>query len=217
MRLCSCPPSDAVLEEAGRNRRDWTGTPKPQPTGWLISVLVSILAAAALALFLQYAPDASTLFREDGPIETLQAAVLVVVAGLFAVGFRRSAGSRAFFCLLAAYACIFAVTREIPRCGSAFVGGEVCLPSSWKRAVVLGASALAVLALVLRPLDWRAVLRPSNIFWVWPSAIVLGFLVSAEALESLVYYSAIEEFLELVAYFHLGFIAVSILRQPVLR
>lgn len=217
MRLCISQRSEASGERAGPMPRDWQGTPYPSPRAWLLSVLASLLAALALTYVLDLLPAARTFFREDGLVESLQAIVLGGVACLFALGFLRSSGSRAFFCVLAAYACIFAVTREIPRCGSAFAGGDVCLPSGWKNTIVLCASALALLALVLRPVDWRAVLRFSNLRWIWPGFVVVGFLVAAEALESLIYFSEIEEFLELAAYFHLGSMAIAILRPAAQR
>lgn len=211
-----CPTRASAATAADRSipvRRDWGGTPTPDPKRWFASTTVAALAAVALGLGLSQFPGAHVLFMEDGPIESLQAILLLGISVVFAVAFWWSAGSRAFFCLLAAYACIFAVTRELPRCGSEFVGGEVCLPSTWKRSIVLVASALGLVALVLRPIDWRSALKLSNLRWVWPSAIVLGFLVAAEALESLIYYSEVEEFLELVAYLHLGAMALSILRR----
>lgn len=210
-----CPMSSAGSSEqwAAPTRKSWDGMPKPDPKAWLLSVFLAAIAAVALVFLLDRFPALRSVFMEDGPIETVQAGLLLGIAALFAVGFMRSVDSRAMFCLLAAFACLFAVTREIPRCGSAFAGGDVCLPKSGKEAIVLAASALALLALVLRPVNWRAVLRLTNLRWIWPSFIVFGLLVAAEELENLIYYSEIEEFFELVAYFMLGHIAVTILRR----
>lgn len=213
MPLSPCRPLGSCVHHTPSERRDWAGTPTPDARLWLGSVLVSALASILLATFIDRVPGARAVFVEDGPIETLQAVLLIGVGAVFVAAFLRSAGSRALFCLVAAYACIFAVTRELPRCGSAFVGGDVCLPSSWKHSIVLVASALALIALVLRPVDWRAALRLSNLRWTWPSAVVLGYLVAAEGLEKLIYYGEVEELLELIAYFHLAALALSILHR----
>lgn len=194
-------------------RRSWEGTPTPRLQTWLISFVLSSLAAVGLAFVVDDLPDGHGFFMEDGPIEMVQAAMLLGVAVLFFVAFVRSANARALFCLIAAYGCIFAVTREVPRCGSAFVGGDLCLTGTWKRSIVLVASALALLALVLRPVDWRRALSLTTLRWTWPCLFVLAFLVAAEALEDLSHYSEIEEFLELVAYLHLGAMAAAILRR----
>ena len=79
-------------------------------------------------------------------------------------------------------------------------------------AIVSAASVLAIVALIARPIDWTDATRLSNIRWIWPSVPIVGLLVAAEILESFIFYSEIEEFLELIAYSYLGLFALQILR-----
>ncbi|KQT50822.1 hypothetical protein ASG43_06040 [Aureimonas sp. Leaf454] len=218
--MLHCPPRPNNAEEdaAWQGRpRSWAGSPAPKVVPWLAAVALALAGAVALGMLVDRYEPTRSFFIEDGPVEVLQAALLLGIAGIFAAAFLRSAGSRALFCLVAAYVCIFALTREIPRCGSAFSGDGACLTSGWKETIVASASVLGVLALVLRPIDWFDASRLSNIRWIWPSLPIVGLLVAAEALESLIYYSEIEEFFELIAYLYLGVFAFSILRGTVER
>ena len=194
-------------------RRSWEGSPTPRPLPWLAGALLLLAGALLLGTVVREFDDIQAMFMEDGPIEILQAGMLVIAAAVFAFGFLRSAGSRALFCAFAAFALIFAVTRELPRCGSAFSGDGMCLQSGWKTIIVAGAALLALVAVLVRRQEWtREVLRLSNIRWVWPCFVVVLFLAGGEAAEHRIHVE-IEESLELAAYLYVTAYGLWILRQ----
>jgi hypothetical protein len=192
----------------------------PRVIPWLATAIAMILAGILLGFVVRQFDDIQAMFMEDGPIETLQALVLAIAAVIFAFAFLKSTGARAVFCAVAAFAIVFAVTRELPRCGSVFTGGGVCLPSGGKTTVVLSAAAVGVIALLWRRREWTTeVLRLSNLRWLWPCFVVVAMLAGAEAAEHRVHVE-IEESLELAAYFYLIAYGAWILRntsEPTLR
>lgn len=185
----------------------------PRAKPWLVGGVVVLLAAVALGLGVREFDDIQSFFMEDGPIESVQASMLMVAAVIFALAFLRSSGARALFCVVAAFAIVFAVTRELPRCDSVFSGGGICLTSTWKRTLVLAAAGLGLLAILWRWREWTTgVLRLSNLRWIWPSFVVVALLAGAEAAEHRVHIE-IEESLELAAYLYLCIFGLWILRH----
>ena len=213
----NCLPRAADDHATAVDRSSWEGTPAPRLRSWLILGALFVLAAVGLGITVREFAGIQLFFMEDGPVEMVQAGVLMLVAIAFAFAFLRSSGARALFCLVAAYATTFAVTRELPRCGSAFSGEGICLDSGWKTTIVLAVSALALLALFWRRPDWRRVLALSNLRWVWPCFVVVVMLAGAEAAEHRVRVE-IEESLELAGYLYLavfaGWVLLHTLRRP---
>lgn len=210
MSLNCLPRSHAPA--AANARLSWDATPAPRIRPWLISGILLALAAIGFGTLVRSFGAIPAFFIEDGPVELLQAGMLVVCAVMLAIAFLRSSGARALFCLVAAYASIFAVTREIPRCGSAFSGDGACLDGSWKTILVLSASLVALAALIWRRPEWRKALSPSQLRWVWPCFVVVVMLAGAEAAEHQQHVE-IEESLELAGYLYLGAFAVRLLAQ----
>jgi hypothetical protein len=147
------------------------------------------------------------VFDENGPIELAQAFCLAVTAAIFAAAFLKSTGARALYGLVAFWAIVTAMTRETPRCSSTFYDGGMCLTATSKDAIVVAAAVLCVIALVWRPLDWRRVLHPSAMRWVWPSLVVMALLAGAEVAEHTLRMT-LEELLESAAYLYLAAFAL---------
>jgi hypothetical protein len=211
----SAHPLDRAAASPAPNdhRRSWEGSPTPRAKPWLAGGIVVLLAAVALGLGVREFDDIQSFFMEDGPIETVQAGMLMVAAVIFGFAFFRSSGARALFCVVAAFAIVFAVTRELPRCDSVFSGDGVCLTSTWKRALVLAAGSLGLLAVLWRRREWTTeALRLSNLRWIWPSFVVVALLAGAETAEHRVHIE-IEESLELAAYLYLCVFGLWILRH----
>ena len=194
-------------------RRSWEGSPTPRLKPWLIAAVLLILAGILLGFVVREFDDIQAMFMEDGPIESLQAGMLGLAAVIFGLAFFKSTGARALFCVVATFAIVFAVTRELPRCDSAFTGGGICLTGGWKKTLVLAAAGLGLVALFWRRREWTAeVLRLSNIRWTWPCFVVVVMLAGAEAAEHRVHVE-IEESLELVAYLYLCAYGLWVLRH----
>ena len=195
-------------------RRSWEGSPRPRLKPWLIAAVLLVVAGVLLGFGVREVDDIQVMFMEDGPVETLQAGILAVAAVVFALAFLKSTGARAVFCVVATFAIVFAVTRELPRCDSAFNGdGGICLAGGWKRTIVLSTAALGLVALLWRRREWTTeVLRPANLLWVWPCLVIVLMLAGAEAAEHRVHIE-IEESLELVAYLYLCAYGFWILRH----
>ncbi|BDA86174.1 hypothetical protein Sa4125_37160 [Aureimonas sp. SA4125] len=179
------------------------GTPTPRPFPWIIGGIVIAALALLFGTFAAGTEQIRSFFTENGAIEYVQAICLAVTAVLFAATFLKSSGARALFCVGSFGAIVTATTREIPRCGSAFYDGGLCLTAGGKNTVVIACAVLCVLALLWRPLDWRKVLHPTALRWVWPSFVVMAILAGAEFAEHVVQIE-LEESLELAAYLYLA-------------
>lgn len=186
-----------------RDRLSWGLSPKPRVLRWLFAAPLAILAGVLGGTLARQSSATRAFFAENGPIENLQASVLAVVAVLFVIAHLRSSDSRALFSIGAAAATVVAMTREIPRCGSAFFDGGLCMTAGWKTGVALSALALASFAAWLAPIAWRRAIAWRNLAWVWPAVVVAGILMLADLSETLVYME-IEEALELAAYAYLA-------------
>ncbi|GGD32211.1 hypothetical protein [Aureimonas glaciei] len=201
-------------------RTGFHGTPTPALLPWIVGGLA---LAALAALSGSIAADVDQMrffFDENGPIEILQAVCLALTAVIFAVAFLRSSGARALYCVAAFGAIVTATTRETPRCSSAFYDGGMCLTSTGKDWIVVLGAVLCLAALVWRRLNWRKVLHPVALRWVWPSFGVMAMLAGAEVAEHVVW-MAMEESLELAAYLYLAAFALWFLyhsrQAPVAR
>lgn len=192
---------------AAATRVDFRGTPTPRPLPWIIGgVAVAALAVLVGTLAAGLDPVRS-IFDENGPIEIVQAACLAITAVIFVAAFLKSTGARALYCVTAFGAIVTATTRETPRCGSAFYDGGMCLTHTGKDSIVVLAAVLCLLALLWRPLDWRKVLHPVALRWVWPSFGVVAMLAGSEIAEHAVLMT-LEEALELAAYLYLAAFAL---------
>lgn len=193
-------------------RLSWEGTPQPSILSWFVAAPVVAATATFLGLLARQFGAGRAFFAENGPVELLQAGILVAVVLVFLQALRRSSDARALFCLFVVYALVFAITREIPRCDSSFYGGGVCLSGNSKNGVAIVASLAAVVALVCLPIAWRRSLALSNLRWVWPMALIAAIVLCGELAEN-AKLPEIEEFLELAAYACLGIFGLQIRRE----
>lgn len=199
------------MQVAQHSHLDWSQTPRPQFRSWTASALIIGLGAPVLGhLLLRLS---SSIFAENGYVETSQAGLLVVAAILFLLAYCRSAGAKAAFCALMAALAAIAVQREIPACQSAFYESGLCLARSTKGAV----SALAVLAGVglvfAKGVAWRSFSDLRNTAWVWPVAVAATLLGLAEVAEHWVHQET-EETLEFGAYAYLAVYAFWVGSRP---
>ncbi|WP_156418519.1 hypothetical protein [Aureimonas sp. D3] len=189
----------------------WPGTPRPAPLPWLssaclIGLLSPLLGRGLLTL-------SSSLFAENGAIESAQAWLLVAAAGVFLMAYRRAADARALFCVSMAALSLLALQREIPACESAFYDSGLCLHRAMKlpfSSVVL--LSAGVLALIKRP-RWRSFLDWRNLAWVWPVGIAALLLGLAEAAEHWMH-QEMEETMEFGAYAYLLSFGFWVARAP---
>jgi hypothetical protein len=188
---------------AAATRSDFAGTPTPRPLPWIIGGIAIAALAVALGTVAADVDQVRIAFDENGPIELVQAACLAVSAVIFAAAFLKSSGARALYCVIAFGAIVAATTRETPRCDSAFYDGGMCLTGGGKDSIVVAAAILCLLALLWRPLDWRKVLHPVALRWVWPSFFVMAMLAGSEIAEHAIL-MGLEESLELAAYLYLA-------------
>ncbi|MBC8130813.1 MAG: hypothetical protein H7Y08_10895 [Rhizobiaceae bacterium] len=177
---------------------------------WLFAGPLAILAGVCVGLIARQSGATQAFFAENGPVETLQALILAIVAAAFFLAFLRSSDSRALFCITGATAAAIAMTREVPRCGSTFFDGGVCMTGDGKTVAVSLALSAGATALWFAPIAWRRAIAIRNIAWVWPVAVVVVMLALADIAEAKVYME-IEEALELTAYAYLSTFGVWVL------
>lgn len=195
-----------------RQRRSWEGTPAPGIRSWIIAASLVVVVATLFGLVAHQFEATQAFFAENGPVELLQAGILVAVVLVFLGTLRRSSDARALFCLFVAYVLILVIAREIPRCDSVSYLGGVCLSGTSKNGVAIVASLAAIFALVCLPIAWKAALALSNFRWVWPMVLIAAIVGFGEVAES-ADLPEIEEFLELAAYLCLACFGLQILRR----
>ena len=192
-------------------RVSFADTAVPRPLLWVMGGIALAVVAILLGITVRDYDEVQAFFDENGPIELIQAFCLAGTALIFAAAFLKSAGARALFCVVAFGAIVTATTRETPRCGSVFYDGGMCLTHTGKDTIVIAGAVLCLLALLWRRLDWRKVLHPVSLRWVWPSFIVMALLAGAEYSEHAMH-EELEESLELAAYLYLAAFGVWFLR-----
>ena len=175
--------------------------------------MASVAASLAATGFLSFIDTGPELFQENGPIETVQAAIVGVAGILFYLAAIRFAFEIFYGTLLLALASFIATIREIPGCESNFYDGGPCLPHADLPAIRV-AIILAVAALILiRRVPLARHVRELNFFWVVPAGAAFAILIVAEIMEDLGQ-PRFEETLELAGYLHLFVFAVTLHLAP---
>lgn len=192
----------------------WPQTPRPAPLPWLVSAflvggLAPPLGQALLAM-------STSLFAENGLIETAQALLLALAALGFLRAYAGATDAKALFCVSMSALSLLALQREIPACESAFFDSGLCLHRTVKlplsAALVAGA---CLLALLKRP-RWASFLDLRNLAWVWPVGVAALLLGLAEGAEHL-HHQEMEETMEFGAYAYLLSFSIWMARTPPTR
>ena len=181
--------------------------------GSLGLAVVTITAAGLVARLFSLDGAASDVFQENGPIESVQAWIVLVAGVQFYLAALRFGFEIFYGTLLLSLGAFLAVVREIPACESAFYFGGICLRHSWQGEIQ------AVIVLLVAGLAlWRREplarhLRELNFFWIVPAGTAFAILVAAEVMEGLGQ-PVIEETLELAGYLHLLVFAAALHLAP---
>lgn len=187
------------------------------PAFWIGTALLSLVVAYGVSLFLEPALGPRSYPAENGPIEILQEVLLLgSIAALVMTFLRSSPGGVAVFSLILAYVLFHATVRELPRCDSAFYEGGPCFPSEWKDWTRLAVSALALLALALKRIDWRAMEWTRDRSWILPLAAAAALLAAGQVASSFIYVR-LEEILELAGYLILLVLSLNVLARDLAR
>lgn len=191
----------------------------PRPGPWLAGAALLVLLAVLAGTGWRDDDALGRTFAEDGPVELVQVAVLLVASGLFTVAFARGLFAVGQASLVFAVAAIMAAMRETPRCDSPFYEGGVCIDGNLKDGVYVAMALLVVVGLVLKPsirprlLTFRQnLIVARHLLWTWPAVLAAGMIASSELLEASGFYRT-EEALELAAYLYLAAFAAWMLRE----
>ncbi|RFC66208.1 hypothetical protein DYI37_01720 [Fulvimarina endophytica] len=175
----------------------------------MISLVLALIFAAAAAPFdsLDVGPV------ENGLYEGSQSIILALAATLFLVGAYRFRGEIFYVCAVAALLCVFAVTRETPRCSSSFYDGGACLTADGKVYVFLAvvAAIVAILAIKREPLARRW--SEMQFFYAVPCVLIALCLVASEVFGTHIYVW-LEEIAETTAYLQILMLALLVNLRP---
>ncbi|MCB8836004.1 hypothetical protein [Aurantimonas sp. VKM B-3413] len=175
----------------------------------LALVLFCLALAAGFDLLAETFDTGAEIFRENGPIELVQAFIVGIAGLLFYLVAIRFGFELFYGSLLLSLGCGLAVLREIPGCASRFYDGGVCLTAPGKDGLtVLLVAAVAILA-AIRHVPFARHIRELNFFWVLPSGFAFAILILAEIMERLHSMGA-EETLELAGYLVLLIFALTL-------
>jgi len=169
--------------------------------------------SAASDLIVEALDVGENVFRENGPIEMVQAWTVGLAGLLFYLAALRLDFELFYGGLMLSLASGLAVMREIPGCGSHFYDGGACLTDGrkgWLTILLL----LAVLGLaVIRREPLARHLRELNFFWFVPCCYAFAFLVTAELMEKF-QHTDFEETLELSGYLMLLAFSLALNLKP---
>jgi len=193
-----------------------TSLPLSPTPRWLTAFLIggALMTALALGMGLMLSPGGlEQWFAENGPVEYLQAGMVLIASAIFAYLASRSRRMLFALALVAASLLFIAALRETPRCGSDYYPGGLCLEGSWKHGATALAALLIPIGISFRWREIRAGFSFSAILSFWPLGLSALILAPAEFSEKLGWV-AFEEILELISYLLALSFALVLLGKP---
>lgn len=174
-------------------------------SGWGYRAILTdavVLAFAAIGfavvMLVLMGHDGTTVFEENGPVELVEAAMLLATALCGILGYANGSEKLGYLCGIAAFVSLAFLLRETPRCES--IDSFICLSAGGKRpATVVAALAAAVLLTTFVRRDRAGFISSLNPRFAWPFGVVLLALAAGQLAEKW-HWEAAEEMLELYAY-----------------
>lgn len=188
--------------------------PFPSVLRWTAFAAGVTIVALAIGSMLHGIEADDWFFVENGPIEMLEALVLVFSLVPLTAAFLKTEGWVSLACIGLAAVVWVMIMRELPRCGGAYSPDNFCIPRHAKNPLYALGPMLAVIAVWRRRprLEYSVRAMLFGGLWAWPVLLTAAILSGGQAAEKL-HYPQVEEMLELGGYVVLIALGCWILRR----